>query len=340
MRNGFKFKNGHSNEFGIVSKTKSRALLPSVKSFFYGTPLMDGSYDFSAANAAGREFYDDRIFELEIQIGAGSLAELERKCAGAAAWLRGSGDLIFDSMPAVKWRGRFVSDMAFAPERRGKKAVVSAVFQSTAIGRAAFTTGDGIRLGDAVPLDSDIPLDMSAYFEKRLMHGENTVDFINLGDFYVRPVLRFCFGDGNAPSSARTLRAPAKDSFNSYTGAAAPAPPLAEQDTAAAYGDGKKTLAERQAAAAKNITVTYGDSKIMLEGITADAAVDLEKCVVADGSGNSLMNKMQGNFFELPPGRSTLSVYVSAPCTLIIDYTPQTIYDFDFSSIDWGDADA
>ena len=36
---------------------------------------------------------------------------------------------------------------------------------------------------------------MSAYFEKRLAHGENEIDFVNLGDFYVRPVLRFCIQD-------------------------------------------------------------------------------------------------------------------------------------------------
>ena len=257
---------------------------------------MDGSYDFSAANNAGREFYNDRVFELDIQMTASRLDELERKCARAASWLTGSGELVFDSMPLVVWTGRFVSELSFTPERHGKKAVISAVFQARPIGRASFTTGGGIRLGDGVPLDSDIPFDMSAYFEKRLAHGENEIDFVNLGDFYVRPVLRFCFGDT------------------------------------------KTMFAEQTVTGAKNITITYRDSKIMLEGIAADAVVDLEKCVVTDSSGNSLMNKMQGNFFELPPGRSTLSVYVSAPCTLVIDYAPQTIYDFDFSSIDWGDA--
>lgn len=263
---------------------------------------MDGSYDFSAANNAGREFYNDRVFELDIQMTASRLDELERKCARAASWLTGSGELVFDSMPLAVWTGRFVSELSFTPERHGKKAVISAVFQARPIGRASFTTGGGIRLGDGVPLDSDIPLDMSAYFEKRLAHGENEIDFVNLGDFYVRPVLRFCFGDTKTMFAEQTV-----------TGA-------------------ETTAAQR------NITITCGDSKIMLEGIAADAVVDLEKCVVKDGSGNSLMNKMQGRFFELPPGRSTLSVYVSAPCTLIIDYAPQTIYDFDFSSIDWGDA--
>ncbi len=285
-------------------KTRSRRLIPEAKSCFYTAPLMDGSYDFSAANNAGREFYNDRVFELDIQMTASRLDELERKCARAASWLTGSGELVFDSMPLAVWTGRFVSELSFTPERHGKKAVISAVFQARPIGRASFTTGSGIRLGDGVPLDSDIPLDMSAYFEKRLAHGENEIDFVNLGDFYVRPVLRFCFGDTKITLAEQTV-----------TGA-------------------EITAAQR------NITITCGDSKIMLEGIAADAVVDLEKYVVTDGSGNSFMNKMQGRFFELPPGRSTLSVYVSAPCTLVIDYAPQTIYDFDFSSIDWGETGA
>lgn len=285
MKNGFTFKNKHSSEFGATVKTRSRRLLPDVKSYFYSAPLMDGSYDFTAVNPMGREFYNDRIFELSLQITADCLDELEHKTARLAAWLRGSGDIIFDSAAGVKWMGRFISDMSFAPERRGKSAVVSSIFQSEPIGRASFTTGEGICLGDAVRLDSDIPLDMSAYFEKQLTHGENTVDFINLGDFYVRPALEF--GSG-----------------------------------------------------AQNITVTYGGSKIMLEGLTDGAVIDLEKCNVTDNSGNSILSKMQGSFFELPPGRNALSVYVSAPCALTIDYAPRTIYDFDFSSIDWGETGA
>lgn len=284
MKKGFTFKNRHSSEFGVVVKTRSRRLLPGVKSYFYSTPLMDGSYDFTEANIMGREFYNDRTFELSLQITADCLDELEKKNAHAAIWLRGSGDLIFDSAASVKWRGRFISDLAFAPERRGKSAVISAVFQSEPIGMATFTTGKGIYLGDAVALDSDIPLDMSSYFEKQLTHGENTVDFINLGDFYVRPVLKFDNGS--------------------------------------------------------NITVTYGDSKIILEGLTSGAVIDLEKCNITDNSGNCILSKMQGNFFELPPGRSTLEIYADAPCALTIDYAPRTIYDFDFSSIDWGEAGA
>lgn len=281
----FTYKGKSSKDFGVTARTKSRSLLPETKRYTYDTPLMDGSYDFTEANRFKRPFYKDRVHDMTLRITADSLDELGIKAAKIAAWLTGSGELTFSDTELTIWDARVASDVAYTPERYGKTAELSVMFQSSAIGRAAFTTGDGICLGDAVRLDSDIPLDMSAYFEKQLTHGENTVDFINLGDFYVRPALEF--GSG-----------------------------------------------------AQNITVTYGDSKITLEGLTDGAVIDLEKCNVTDNSGNSILSKMQGSFFELPPGRSTLEIYVDAPCTLTIDYAPRTIYDFDFSSIDWGEAGA
>lgn len=285
MEFGFTYKGRHTKAFGLTSRTKSRALLPETKRYVYDAPAKDGSYDFTEANEFDRAFYKDRVFDMTLTVTASSLIELSRKAAKIAAWLTGAGTLVFDDAPLVMWQARAASDVAYTPEKSGTRAELSVVFQASAIGRASFTTGSGIRLGDGVPLDSDIPLDMSAYFEKRLAHGENEIDFVNLGDFYVRPALEFSSG-------------------------------------------------------AQNITVTYGDSKIMLEGLTDGAVIDLEKCNVTDNSGNSILSKMQGRFFELPPGRSTLSVYVSAPCTLVIDYAPQTIYDFDFSSIDWGETGA
>lgn len=284
MKQGFTFKNRHSSEFGVVVKTKTRPLIPEVKTYISEAPLMDGGYDFTSANHFGREFYNDRMIEPMLQITADNLEGLERKAAKIATWLRGSGDLIFDSAHGVKWTGRFVSETAFVPEHRGKTAVVSAVFRAKPIGKATFDTIGGISLGDAVSLDGNIPLDMSEYFEKSLTQGENTVRFVNIGDFYVRPV--FEFGDTN------------------------------------------------------NITLSYGDSKIMLEDLSGGAVIDLERCVITDLSGQSIMNKLQGNFFELPPGVSDIRIYVDTPCSLKIRYAPQTIYDFDFTDIDWGDGDA
>lgn len=285
MRNGFTFKNRHSSEFGVTVKTKSRPILPEVKGYLYETPAMDGSYDFTASNSDGREHYNDRLIEIAIQYTADKLEELEQKTARLAVWLRGSGDLIFDSSNTVKWTGRFISEVSFAPEHRGKSAIASAIFRARPCGAATFNTADGVHLSDALMLDSDIPLDFSQYFVKQLSYGENTVQFVNIGDFYVRPKL--IFGKG-----------------------------------------------------ASNITATYRDTKIMLSDLAGDVIIDMEKCVVTNSSGDNLMNKLQGNFFELGEGVSDINIYTDCACELRIEYAPKTIYDFDFSSIDWGDEDA
>ena len=285
MRNGITFRNKHSTDFGVTVKTKSRSLLPEVKSYTYSVPLTDGEYDLTDCNRYGRAFYNSRVFELEPQISADNLTKLERKAAVIAQWLTGKGELIFDDTNAVKWKARCVSGVTFTPEKHGKTAKLSVIFKTDAAGTATFDVLDGITLGDAVTLDSDIPLDMTQYFEKSLSYGENTVKFVNIGDFYIRPVLKF-------------------------------------------------------SGEASNITVTYRDTKIMLKDLSGDVIIDLEKCIVTNASGGNLISKMQGKFFELPGGVSELEIYVDKACTLQISYVPKTIYDFDFSSIDWGDDNA
>lgn len=282
MKNGFMFKGIHSSEIGVILKTKSRRLLPGVKNYMYDIPNADGSYDFTDANNFKRPFYSDRIFELDLQITGDNLAELQRSAARIALWLTGSGDLVFDDTAAVKWHGRVASDVAFTPERRGKTAVLSVIFQTSPIGSAEFDTIDGIYLGNSIYLNSDLPVDMDVYFEKKLEAGANSVDFINIGDFYIRPVLEFI---GNA----------------------------------------------------ENITVAFGDSKIMLEDISSDVYADFEKCIVTDGCGANILSKMQGEFFELPPGISKIDIYTGAPCILRVRYVPKTIYDFEFSDICGGE---
>lgn len=283
MKSGFMFKGRSSNEFGVDIQTKNRTMLPSVKNQTYGVPNMDGDYDMTEANEYGRAFYEDRVFEVTMHIYGDNLAELERKAAGIASWLTGKGLFKFDDMSS-SYNARVISNVAFTPERYGKKADVSVIFQSEAIGRADFNVSDGIRLKNDVLLDSNIPLDMSEFFTKQLSAGKNYIEFVNIGDFYVRPILTF---DG-----------------------------------------------------VKNITVTYGDGKIMIEDLEKDTVINFGKCIVTNSDGDNLISKMSGKFFELPTGVSELEIYVSEECQMKIDYTPRTIYDFDFSQTDWGDGNA
>lgn len=268
---------------GVTVKSKSRLLIPETKEYSYGLPLTDGSYDFSDINEYGRAFYEDRVFEVTMHIYGDNLAELERKAAGIASWLTGKGLFKFDDMSS-SYNARVISNVAFTPERHGKKADVSVIFQSEAIGRADFDTYNGICLKNDVLLDSNIPLDMSGYFTKQLSAGKNYIEFVNIGDFYVRPILTF-------------------DS-------------------------------------AENITVIYGDSNIAVKNQETDTVMDFEKCIVTNSDGDNLISKMSGKFFELPTGVSELEIYVSEECQMKIDYTPRTIYDFDFSQTDWGDGNA
>ena len=68
MRNGFYFKNKHSNDFGVTVQTQSRPIKPEMKIQTYDSPYIDGEYDFSTANAYNREFYKNRVFKMNLQI--------------------------------------------------------------------------------------------------------------------------------------------------------------------------------------------------------------------------------------------------------------------------------
>ena len=56
MRNGFIFKNKHSNDFGVTVQTQSRPIKPEMKIQTYDSPYIDGEYDFSTANAYNVNF--------------------------------------------------------------------------------------------------------------------------------------------------------------------------------------------------------------------------------------------------------------------------------------------
>ena len=281
---GFTYKGRHSSEFGIVAKTSNRPIVPVQKAYYYETPYMDGEYDMSENNILGRTVYRSRLFEITMQIVANNIIELQHKLAKIASWLTGSGKLIFDDSNSTVWNARVSSDIGFSPESKGKSAILK-VFFKVNMGQASFNTVDGISLDDAIALNSDIPFDMGVYFIKQLGYGENSIKFVNLGDFYSKPILEFSSGP-------------------------------------------------------KNITCGFGDKRIMVEDVDTDIIIDMDRCIVTDGEENNLLSKMQGKFFEFPSGVSLFNIYVDAECELKIRYVPKTIYDFDFSRIDWGDDSA
>lgn len=191
MKSGFTFKGRHSDEFGLVMKTASRPILPEMKSYTYETPVMDGSYDFSQANYYGREFYRNRVFTLNMQIGADNLFELMRKISRVSVWLTGRDELIFDDMPLVKWSAAVINGIDYAPERRGKKAILSVSFDISPFSECIFDTENGPCLDSAVILDSKIPLDILSVYKMTLKSQSETVlTVINPGTWYVRPKIK------------------------------------------------------------------------------------------------------------------------------------------------------
>lgn len=190
MKSGFTFKGRHSDEFGLVMKTASRPILPEMKSYTYETPVMDGSYDFSQANYYGREFYRNRVFTLNMQIGADNLFELMRKISRVSVWLTGRDELIFDDMPLVKWSAAVINGIDYAPERRGKKAILSVSFDISPFSECIFDTENGPCLDSAVMLDDKIPLDILSVYKMTLNSLNDTVlTVINPGTWYVRPMI-------------------------------------------------------------------------------------------------------------------------------------------------------
>lgn len=198
MKSGFTYKGRHSSEFDIIAKTKSRPVLPEMKSFTFDTPTMDGVYDFSQSNEYGHAFYNDRFFEVLLQVSADNLRSLEKKVSQIAVWLRGGGELSFDDMPFVKWNARVISELGFVPELRGRKAALTAVFRVEPFSRCFFDTANGPDLSSVIGLESNIPVDVPSRFEWQLTGGVNTyknvactMKVLNAGNVYIRPVIRF-----------------------------------------------------------------------------------------------------------------------------------------------------
>ena len=140
MRNGFTFKDRHSSEFGVTVKTKARPITVGAKTFTLDLPYRDGEYDFSMSNPNGREYYRKRTFVLSLGMTTDNLAALQRKISKLSLWLTGSGELIFDDLPLVKWSGKVVDEIVYMPEHGGTKAEVEVSISAEPLARGLFGT--------------------------------------------------------------------------------------------------------------------------------------------------------------------------------------------------------
>jgi predicted phage tail component-like protein len=185
LRNGFKFKDRHSSEFGVTVKTKSRPIRPEAKTYMLDLPMRDGAYDLSAANEGGREYYYDRTFTMVLNVCADSLRELQNKLSSLSGWLSGSGDLIFDDMPETVWYGKISDEIIYAPERGGKCAALEVSIRVKPFAKCIFGT-EGPVLDTELPIDSGIAL----IFEELMrftVTGSAVLKVHNFGERPIRP---------------------------------------------------------------------------------------------------------------------------------------------------------
>lgn len=95
---GFTFNGLHSyRNFGIITKSSNRPLLPEIKEAVEDIPGRDGEYDYSAVNADKRQVFKDRLITLECTFKEPLKNELFMRVRQIAAWLvGGEAALIFD----------------------------------------------------------------------------------------------------------------------------------------------------------------------------------------------------------------------------------------------------
>lgn len=187
MRAGFSFRGKHSNSFeGMTVRTKDRPVRPDTKEETFNPTNEDGSQSFAQANPYKHEFYEDKIYQIEMHITASGLSDLQKKITKLSRWIIGSGVLIFDDTPLVKWEARIVDTVQYMPEHGGKDALFLVKYRVKPFSELVFDTIEGPCLDDEIELDSDIPLSLDECF---IYAGAGTHSVKNIGDMPVRPII-------------------------------------------------------------------------------------------------------------------------------------------------------
>lgn len=197
METGFTFKGRHTREMGVSVATKSRTLLPAIRTITFEPSLGDGEIDLSSCNELGRPLFKNRSFTVTMLVRAEDITVLQNKLANVVSWLSGSGDLVFDDIPCVKWNVQYTEQIEYAPEIHGRKAVLSIVFHAASFSSALFEAGAAAPvLGDSIPLNARIPVGLSRMCTytnntSSTAYGEFTV--YNIGTAYAKPVITVDF---------------------------------------------------------------------------------------------------------------------------------------------------
>lgn len=186
MITGFTYKGIHSSRMGVKMQSKSRPVLPEVRQSLLNIPSADGSLDYSAANEFGRLMYEDRIFTVMLYVSAADITELQCKVSKIAVWLMGSGELVFDDMAEAVWEASVLSEIEFAPELQGRKALLTVNFRVKPFSHASFDVLDGVTLDCGVHLGAMLPLGFGVRTTYTFIGKKYSFNVVNCGTAPVR----------------------------------------------------------------------------------------------------------------------------------------------------------
>lgn len=110
---GFRFKNKHCWDFGLIMRSVNRQLLPSIEDQYEYVPRRDGAYLFPGA-------YQDRFIEVELSFVARSQQEIRERAREIAAWLssRQRERLVFDDEPDKHYMAKVANQIDLEPMMR------------------------------------------------------------------------------------------------------------------------------------------------------------------------------------------------------------------------------
>lgn len=309
MKYGFSFKGIHTKEFaGLTVKTASRPIKPEMRDAMFTAPFADGAQSTAKNNPYGREFYEGRQFTVNMFLTADNSVKLNKKLAKISSWLTGSGELIFDDTPLIVWDARAAGSVDYAPERAGRKAVLSVSFEVQPFGRLLWSAGDGSEIGqDNVYLGDNLPIGaLDGYNTEILVEGDRygSITMVNYGDRYVRPIVEMRLMSVGAAAHIGAVKVTVN-------------------------GDDKNSM---MLGPGRNVKVII---------------VDCDKHTVTDDDGNNILGRgtdetwFSGNFIELPPGKNTLSLERlsndgDGDVEVKVDFTTAYMWDVDFDETDWG----
>lgn len=120
MNLGFTFNGIHSSVYGVTGASKI-PILPERRRSTIEISGRDGTFDFNI------DSYAPRILSVDCLIKADTGSALRSAIAAAAAWLSGSGYLVFDHAPTKRWQAKVYTGIS--PQRSPTAAQFSIDFE-------------------------------------------------------------------------------------------------------------------------------------------------------------------------------------------------------------------